>query len=195
MLQWIYLGVLLLIALVTVRWSRAKTERLIRKQTYVPTLAPPVSVDRIQDFLDHIRDTYALDEEHKAHDEAHGAAPGPIAIPRKAKHKNKPTVTPRAQASATAPDVLAKGLKIAARITYTKGQHAGMARDVVIITILGLHGDGGELTPTAVRCICSHVKGWRCFRIEYIAELIDLRTGEIIRDVHAWLDHELAKLV
>jgi hypothetical protein len=164
-----------------------------------PVMPDRITTSNLDMALRHIQETYGHQEDDDAHDEADGPAPTLVPIPRKRGRPRKtPTQKPSAAPTAAKPApvaVLAGSLRIPAQIRYDRGHHIGEARNVIILSALGRQGQGGDFNIHSIRCICDRAKGFRAFQLAHITELVDGETGQIVPDVHQWLDQKLAALV
>lgn len=99
--------------------------------------------------------------------------------PKKA--KEKPLIIPK------------RGLKIPAQIVYTGGSTPGGRRDILINSIADGFDAEAKCSTKIISTFCMTARETRHFRVDRIAELINMETGEIVSDPGRWIEAAIAE--
>lgn len=86
--------------------------------------------------------------------------------------------------------VVATSLRLPVQFQYTMPNGSKHLRYALVVTALGHAELGGDADVTLLRCVCGASRQWRTFQIARMGNLVDLQTGEIVREPSRWImDH------
>lgn len=178
-------------ALVTaIGWLTAKPERLDPRKRSTPRITP-ISAARLRMATANLP---AIPADDQFIDEADVTVPiRKRGRPRKTKPdapvksaKQQPPIKPQTE--------IIRGFRMPIELTYARGTHANQPRTAIIISVCG-RAEQDIFQTDSILCRCQHAKGWRRFRIEHITSLIDLTTGEIVKNPQTFIDDHVRRVL
>jgi hypothetical protein len=176
----------LIIALLCVRfaWLTAKPERLKPNRRVPPNLTGEIPPERLKTAIEGLH--AVPDDDYRFIDEA-SAVPNPRSDASKSKLISQKTKTGVIIPQTGRHVFAARKMKWHLEIIYGRGARAGQRRRIVVVRANGHIIDGKFCTETLL-ARCQAANDWRAFKTEYIAQLIDLDTGEVARDPQSWIN-------
>jgi hypothetical protein len=86
---------------------------------------------------------------------------------------------------------VAVALRLPIRFHYTMPNGSRHLRYALVVTALGYTESSGQIDVTLLRCVCGATKQWRTFSVARMDDLIDLKTGEVVRAPNAWIMEQI----